>query len=116
MLSGIDRNFGARAENSFLDGGRTTVLQLVSFKAPVALVLLAANPRGVTLELVIPLALSCLAIMIILPISAARGRLHIPGWVGFALFSFVFSYTCARVSGVHGIVAHPTGVFFSIAC
>ena len=76
----------------------------------------AANPRGLNLELVIPLAISCLAIMIILPISAARGRLHIPGWVGFALFSFVLSYTCARISGVHGIVAHPTGVFFSIAC
>ena len=79
-------------------------------------ILLAANSRGLNLELVIPLALSCLAIMIIIPISAARGRLHIPGWVGFALFSFVLSYTCARISGVHGIVAHPTGVFFSIAC
>jgi hypothetical protein len=79
-------------------------------------ILLAANPHGANLELVIPLALSCLAIMIIIPISAARGRLHIPGWVGFALFSFVLSYTCARISGVHGIVAHPTGVFFSILC
>jgi hypothetical protein len=81
-----------------------------------ASVFFAANPRGVNLELVIPLALSCLIIMTLLPISAARGRLHIPGWVGFALFSFVLSYTCARISGVHGIVAHPTGVFFSILC
>jgi hypothetical protein len=85
-------------------------------RAFATLVLLAANPRGVNLELVIPLALSCFAIMVILPISAARGRLHIPGWVGFALFSFVLSYTCARISGVHGMVAHPTGVAFSIAC
>jgi len=82
----------------------------------IALALLAANPRGLNLELVIPLALSCLAIMIILPISAARSRLHIPGWVGFALFSFVLSYTCARISAVHSFVGHPTGVFFSIAC
>jgi hypothetical protein len=79
-------------------------------------ILLAANSRGLNLELVIPLALSCLAIMIILPISAARGRLHIPGWVGFALFSFVLSYTCARISGLHSYVGRPSGIGFSIAC
>ena len=78
--------------------------------------LLAANPHSLNYELIIPLALSCLAIMIILPISAACSHLHIPGWVGFALFSFVLSYTCARVSGVHGIVAHRTGVILSIMC
>ena len=90
-----------------------------SFKVPVtlaSLTVLAANPRAVNLELVIPLVLSCLAIMVILPISAARSRLHIPGWVGFALFSFVLSYTCARISGVHSFVGKPAGVFFSIAC
>jgi hypothetical protein len=95
------------------------VLALVPFKAPahfVASAIHAANPRGLNLELVIPLALSCFAIMVILPISAARGRLHIPGWIGFALFSFVLSYTCARISGVHSFIAKPTGVFFSIAC
>ena len=95
------------------------MLALAPSKAPALFAFLAlqsANPRGVNLELVIPLALSCLAIMIILPISAARSRLHIPGWVGFALFSFVLSYTCARISGVHSFIAKPTGVFFSIAC
>ncbi len=95
------------------------MLAAATFKAPATILffaLLVANPRGVNLELVIPLALSCLAIMIILPISAARSRLHIPGWVGFALFSFVLSYTCARISGVHSIVGKPTGIFFSIAC
>jgi hypothetical protein len=95
------------------------VLALAPSKAPALFAFLAlqsANPRGVNLELVIPLALSCLAIMIILPISAARSRLHIPGWVGFALFSFVLSYTCARISGTHSFVGRPTGVFFSIAC
>lgn len=81
-----------------------------------ALVVFAANPHGLNLELVVPLALSCFAIMVIIPISAARGRLHIPGWIGFALFSFVLSYTCARISGVHSFIAKPTGVFFSIAC
>jgi hypothetical protein len=95
------------------------VLAFVSSKALATLVLFALfaiNPRGVNLELVIPLALSCLAIMVILPISAARSRLHIPGWVGFALFSFVLSYTCARISSVHSIVGKPTGVFFSMMC
>ncbi len=95
------------------------MLALVPFKAPahfVASAIHAANPRGLNLELVIPLALSCFAIMVILPISAARSRLHIPGWIGFALFSFVLSYTCARISGVHSFVGKPAGVFFSIAC
>jgi hypothetical protein len=95
------------------------VLALVPFHAPatfLSLALFAANPRGVNYELVIPLALSCLAVMIILPISAARSRLHIPGWIGFALFSFVLSYTCARISGVHSYVGRPVGIGFSIAC
>jgi hypothetical protein len=94
------------------------VLALVPFKAPAAFVFftLLAAPHGLNLELVVPLALSCFAIMVIIPISAARGRLHIPGWIGFALFSFVLSYTCARISGVHSFVGKPTGVFFSIAC
>ncbi len=78
--------------------------------------LLAFAARPLNLELVIPLALSCLAIMVILPISAARSRLHIPGWVGFALFSFVLSYTCARISGLHSYVGRPSGIGFSIAC
>jgi hypothetical protein len=82
----------------------------------ISLILFAANPHALNLELVVPLALSCLAIMVIIPISAARGRLHIPGWIGFALFSFVLSYTCARISGVHSFIAKPTGVFFSILC
>ncbi len=76
----------------------------------------ASAARPLNLELVIPLALSCFAIMVILPISAARSRLHIPGWVGFALFGFVLSYTCARVSAVQSFVGRPTGVFFSILC
>jgi hypothetical protein len=85
--------------------------------APLALfTLLVTNPHSFNLELVIPLALSSLAIMIILPVSAARSRLHIPGWVGLALFSFVLSYTCARISGVHGIVGHRTGVLLAIMC
>ena len=95
------------------------MLPLVPLKTPIAfipLALFAANPRALNYELVIPLALSCLSIMIILPISAARSRLHIPGWIGFALFSFVLSYTCARISGVHAYVGRTTGVFFSIAC
>ena len=92
------------------------MLALALSQAQVAVILLAANPHGLNLELVIPLALSCLAIMVILPVSAARSRLHIPGWVGFALFSFVLSYTCARISGVHGFIGRPTGVFFSMAC
>jgi hypothetical protein len=92
------------------------VLAPIPFTAPAAVALQATNSRSINLELVVPLALSCLAIMVILPISAARSRLHIPGWVGFALFSFVLSYTCARISGVHSFVGKPTGVLFSIAC
>jgi hypothetical protein len=84
--------------------------------ATIFFTLLASNPHSFNLELVIPLALSSLAIMITLPISAARSRLHIPGWVGLALFSFVLSYTCARISGVHGIVGHRTGVLLAIMC
>jgi hypothetical protein len=62
------------------------VLYLIPLKALAIFVVFAANPHGLNLELVIPLALSCL------------------------------SYTCARISGVHSNVGRPTGVFFSILC
>jgi hypothetical protein len=82
---------------------------------PIALFLTFAA-RPLNYELIVPLALSSLAIMIVLPIAAARSRLHIPGWVGFAFFSFILSYTCARISAVTGFVGHPAGVLFSILC
>ncbi len=78
--------------------------------------LVAFAARAFNYELIVPLVLACLSIMIILPIAAARSRLHIPGWVGFAFFSFILSYTCARISGVNNYVGRPTGIFFSILC
>ena len=78
--------------------------------------LVAFAARPLNYEIIVPLVLASLSIMIILPIAAARSRLHIPGWVGFAFFCFILSYTCARISGVTGFVGHPTGIFFSILC
>jgi hypothetical protein len=83
---------------------------------PVAFHLATFAARPLNYELIVPLALACFSIMIILPIAAARSRLHIPGWVGFAFFSFILSYTCARLSAVSSYVGRPTGVFFSILC
>jgi hypothetical protein len=83
---------------------------------PPTLFLATIAARPLNYEIIAPLILASLAIMIILPIAAARSRLHIPGWVGFAFLTFILSYTCARISGVTGFVGRPTGILFSILC
>jgi hypothetical protein len=64
-------------------------------------------------HLIVPLSIACLAIVIAVPVSAHRSRLHIPGYVGLAFLSLILGLVCGRISGLHGIAATTTGVFLS---
>jgi FtsH-binding integral membrane protein len=73
--------------------------------------LVASGPNPVIL---VPLALACVAILIVLSLTARRGRLHIPGYVGFAFLAFLLALLCGYLSGRRGITATPAGVVLSV--
>jgi uncharacterized membrane protein len=77
--------------------------------SPECLAVIAANFR-----LVVPLSVACFAIIIVLPLAAARSRLHIPGYVGLALLGFILGLVCGRITGVRSVSGTPTGVLLSL--
>jgi hypothetical protein len=66
-------------------------------------------------RLLVPLSIACFAIVIVLPLAAARSRLHIPGYVGLAFLALILGFACGRVSGVRGVAGTPAGLFLSLA-
>jgi hypothetical protein len=64
--------------------------------AAVSLIMLAYSVHSAIL---IPLAAGCLAIVLLVPIGAFRGVLHIPAYCGFALLAFAFGLIVGNVAG-----------------
>jgi hypothetical protein len=93
----------------------TTPLLLLasSFTAAVSAEYLAAFI--VNLPVVVPLALGSFSILTAIPWAAARGRLHIPGYVGLAFLTFAIALLVGRVAGVRGITGTNAGIFLSVA-
>jgi len=69
---------------------------------------------GANLGLVVPLSIACFAIVIVVPLAAARSRLHIPGYVGLAFLAAIFGLLCGRISGIRGVGGTPWGVLLSL--
>jgi hypothetical protein len=69
---------------------------------------------GTNLRLIVPLSMACFAILIVLPVAAARSRLHIPGYVALAFLASIVGLVCGRISGIHGVAGTPWGVLLSI--
>jgi hypothetical protein len=69
----------------------------------------------INLPVVVPLALGSLAILIAIPWAAARGKLHIPGYVGLAFLTFAIALLLGRVAGAHAISRTIAGVLLSVA-
>jgi hypothetical protein len=69
---------------------------------------------GTNLGVVVPLSIACFAIVIVVPLAAARSRLHIPGYVGLAFLTTIFGLLCGRISGIHGVAGTPWGVLLSL--
>jgi hypothetical protein len=69
---------------------------------------------GVNLRLIVPLSMACFAILIVVPLAAARSRLHIPGYVGLAFLASIVGLLFGRISGIHGVAGTPWGVLLSL--
>jgi len=69
---------------------------------------------GANLPIVIPLTGVCLMIAGLIPMAAARGKLHIPGYVGMAMLAFAVSLLFGKLAGVRRFVGSPVGPILSI--
>jgi hypothetical protein len=66
--------------------------------------------------LVLALGVACIFVVVAVPYAASRGRLHIPGYVGLALASFIAAFILGRISGTHSVSGTRTGLGLAIAC
>ena|SRR5713101_2033265 len=69
---------------------------------------------GAKLPIVIPLVGTCLVIAGLIPIAAARGKLHVPGYAGMAMLAFAVSLLFGKLAGFRRAAASPAGPIFSI--
>ncbi|MGA7222432.1 MAG: hypothetical protein WB621_01140 [Candidatus Acidiferrales bacterium] len=64
--------------------------------AAVSLIMLA---HSVHLAILIPLVAACFAIVLLVPIAAFQGMLHMPAYCGFALLAFTFALIVGKIAG-----------------
>jgi hypothetical protein len=64
--------------------------------------------------LIAGLTIVCAAIALAIPISASRGKLHVPGYVGLALIAFVVGLVSGRIAGTRAITGSSVGVLLSV--
>ena len=64
---------------------------------------------------VLVLVFVCVLIALAVPFAAARGRLHVPGYVGVALASFAVAFVLGRISGISGVRGTHSGQALSVA-
>jgi uncharacterized membrane protein len=84
---------------------------LTPFLSPESLAALAPN-----LSVTVPLLLVCLGVLIAIPVGAARGKLHVPGYVGLAFLAFALGLVLGRISGMRSITGTIAGLGLSILC
>ena len=63
---------------------------------------------------VVPLTVTCIAVVVAIPVAANRSRLHIPGYVGIAFLAFVLGLLAGRLSGAHAITGTSIGIALSL--
>jgi hypothetical protein len=66
------------------------------------------------LSIVIPLVAACLVIVGLIPMAAARRKLHIPGYVGIALLAFALSLVFGKLAGFRRVATSAAGPILSI--
>jgi hypothetical protein len=105
-----------QAERSDRDAGALHLFSSTTVPlTPVFLIVPASIlERGTNLRLVVPLLVACFAIMIVVPLAAARSRLHIPGYVGLAFLASILGLICGRISGIRGVAGTSWGVMLSL--
>lgn len=63
---------------------------------------------------VIPLALSCLVLIVVLPAAAWRGKLSVPIYALLALASGIVAFAAGTLAGAKAIHGTPIGVVISL--
>lgn len=71
--------------------------------------------HGAKMLLVGPLSTACLAVVISIGVFAAKGRLHIPAYVGIAFLAFGSSLLFGNLAGIKAIHGSAIAVALSIA-
>jgi hypothetical protein len=61
-------------------------------------------------DILASLVILCAVILIAIPAAARRGRLHMPGYAGYALFAFFVALGIGYLSGRHGIRGTAAGI------
>jgi len=69
---------------------------------------------GTNLPVEVPLAVACLSVMVGIPVTAARGKLHVPGYVGLAFLAFALGLLFGRISGTRTVTGTLAGLSLSI--
>jgi hypothetical protein len=69
--------------------------------------------RGPHFLLVVSLTLACALIVMVIPICASRGKLHIPGYVGLGFFAFAIGLLSGRIAGARAVTGTIAGVLLS---
>ena len=59
-----------------------------------------AIPHAANQTVVIPLLLACFAVVLVFPIAAFQGVLHIPGYCGFALLALTVGLMVGKIAGM----------------
>ncbi len=67
-------------------------------------------------HLVAPLVAVCLSLLVAVPLAAARSKLHMPGYIGIAIVTFLASLCFGAASGARSIAGSLPGVVLSMAC
>jgi hypothetical protein len=90
--------------------------RFMTMPASVTFSLLAGRfaASGARLPIVIPLLAACLAIVGLIPMAAARRKLHIPGYIGIALLAFALSLVFGKIAGLTRVAASAAGPILSI--
>jgi hypothetical protein len=65
--------------------------------------------------LIVTLIIACLAVAISISFFAAKGKLHMPAYVGIAFLAFVFSMVFGELAGIKGIRGSAIALALSIA-
>lgn len=68
-----------------------------------------------------PLTMTALGVgsglaLVVIPVSAHLGKLHVPGYVGIAILAFVTSFISGLASGSHLFAGSPVGLALSLFC
>ena len=73
--------------------------------------LAVARPK---LAILVPLLITCLAIVVAISVAAARGKLHMVGYMGVAFASFAIAMIAGKLSGVRWISGTVGGLLLSL--